>query len=136
MRTKCHAPTAVLMTLGFMLAACDNGSPNAPTSPSCAYTLSPSSLSFGASGGTSAVNVTTASQCTWSAVSDRGWMSITSGSSGTGDGVVNVSVTPNPSEALRTGTLTIAGQSVSVQEEGLGVCALEIWPSGASYNKD
>jgi hypothetical protein len=47
-----------------------------------------------------------------------------------------VSLTANPSEASRTGTLTIAGQTVPVQEEGLGACALEISPSSAAYNKD
>jgi hypothetical protein len=63
-------------------------------------------------------------------------MSITSGASGTGNGVVNVSLTANPSEASRTGVLTIAGQTVSVQEEGLGACTLEISPNSATYNKD
>lgn len=63
-------------------------------------------------------------------------MSISSGASGTGNGVVNVNLTPNASEAPRTGTLTIAGQSVSVQEEGLGACTLELSPASASFNKD
>jgi hypothetical protein len=63
-------------------------------------------------------------------------MSITGAANGTGNGVVNVSLAANPAEAARTGTLTIAGQSVSVQQEGLGACPLEISPSSASYNKD
>jgi hypothetical protein len=63
-------------------------------------------------------------------------MSITSGANGTGNGVVTVSVTANQSEASRTGTLTIAGKSVAVQEEGLGACTVEISPGSASYNKD
>jgi hypothetical protein len=63
-------------------------------------------------------------------------MSITSGASGTGSGMVNVNLTPNPSETTRTGTLTIAGQTVAVQEEGLGACTVEISPSSASFNKD
>jgi hypothetical protein len=127
---------ALLMALAVGLPACDKSSPTDPTPTPCTYTLSTSSLSFGVAGGAGSVNVTTASHCTWSAVSDRGWMSITSGSSGTGNGVVNVTLTANPSEAARTGTLTIAGQSVSVQEEGLGACTLEISPTSASFNKD
>jgi hypothetical protein len=63
-------------------------------------------------------------------------MSITSGANGTGNGVVNVNLTANPSETARGGTLTIAGQSVSVQEEGLGACTIELSPSSASFNKD
>jgi hypothetical protein len=126
----------LLIVLGLAVPACNKSSPTEPTPAPCTFTLSTSSLSFGASGGTGSVNVTTASHCTWTAASDRGWMSITGGSNGTGNGAVNVSLTANPSEGPRTGTLTIAGQSVSVQEEGLGACTLEIAPTGVSMNKD
>ena len=127
---------ALLIAVGSVVAACGHESPTEPTPGPCSYALSTSSLSFGPSGGPGSVHVTAADHCTWTAVSDRAWMSITSGSSGTGNGVVNVNLTANPSEAARTGTLTIAGQSVSVQEEGLGACTLEISPSSASFNKD
>ena len=127
---------APLIVFGAGVASCDKSSPTEPTPAPCSYTLSSSSLTFGASGGTGSVNVTTASHCTWTAISDRGWMSITSGSNGTGTGVVSVSLTPNPSEAARTGTLAIAGQSVAVREEGLGACTIELSPSSASFNKD
>jgi BACON domain-containing protein/all-beta uncharacterized protein len=133
---KTFANVAVLSALGVGFLACGTSSPTQPTPLPCSYSLSPSSLNFGASGGAGSVNVSTTSQCTWTAVSDRGWMSITSGANGTGNGAVNVSVSANSSEASRTGTLTIAGQSVSVQEDGLGACMLEIAPSSASYNKD
>ena len=126
----------LLIAVGSVVAACGHDSPTEPTPAPCSYTLSTSSLSFGPSGGPGSVNVTTASHCTWTALSDRAWMSITSGVSGTGNGVVNVSLAPNPSETVRTGTLTVAGQAVSVQEEGLGGCTLEISPTSASFNKD
>ena len=124
-----------LIVTGLTVAACGKSSPTEPT-PACSYTLSASSLSFGASGGAGTVNVTTASHCTWTAASDRGWMSITSGSNGTGNGAVNVTLTANTSETERTGTLTIAGHAVLVQEEGLGACTLDISPTSASFNKD
>jgi hypothetical protein len=63
-------------------------------------------------------------------------MSITSGASGSGNGAVSVTLTANSNEAGRAGTLTIAGQAVPVQQEGLGACTIEISPSSASYNKD
>ena len=63
-------------------------------------------------------------------------MTITSGSSGTGNGAVSVSLTPNTNVAERTGTLTIAGQSVAVREDGVAPCTLDISPSTATYNKD
>ena len=76
-------------------------------------------------GGSNSVTVTTASHCTWSAASDRGWMTISSGASGTGNGAVTVNVTANPTDAVRTGTLTIAGQSVSVREDSAERCTIE-----------
>jgi hypothetical protein len=113
-----------------------NGSPTQPTPGPCTYSLSASSLSFGASGGSGSVTVTAGSQCTWTATSDRGWMSISSGASGTGNGVVSVSLTPNTNTTERTGTLTIAGQSVAVREDGVAPCTLDISPASASFGKD
>ena len=136
MRRNPYTAFVLLIIVGFNLSACDSSSPTEPTPAPCTYNLSPLSLSFGASGGSSSVNVATASRCTWTAASDRGWMSITGGSTGTGNGVVTVSVTPNPGDASRSGTLTIAGQSLPVQEEGAGACTVEISPSQASFNKD
>lgn len=126
----------LLLALGVVATSCDSSSPTKPSPGPCTFTLSPSSLSLGPSGGPASVTVTAASHCTWTATSDRGWMSITSGASGTGNGAVNVSLTANSSEAARTGTLTIAGQAVSVVEEGLGSCAIEISPGSTSVGKD
>lgn len=133
---KSLIPLVLLIATGSVVAGCGHDSPTEPSPGPCTFTLAATSLSLGASGGPGSVNVTTASHCTWSAASDRGWMSITSGASGTGSGVVNVSLTANSSEAARTGTLTVAGQNVAVTQEGLGACALEISPSSASFNKD
>src|SRR5687768_9844997 len=64
MREKSPVYFVLLIALALALPACDNGSPTEPTEP-CTYTLSPPSLSFGASGGSGSVNVTSASHCTW-----------------------------------------------------------------------
>jgi Viral BACON domain/Putative binding domain, N-terminal len=125
----------VVLIVGF--SACgENGSPTEPTAGPCSYSVSPSSLSFGASGGAGSVTVSAGAQCTWTASSDRGWMSITSGASGAGNGVVSVSLTPNTNTTERTGTLTIAGQSVAVREDGQASCTIDISPANASFGKD
>jgi len=85
-------------------------------SVACTYSISPSSQSFTASGGTGSVSVTTQSGCGWTAVSNASWTTITSGSSGTGSGTVNYSVASTTS--ARTGTMTIAGQTFTVSQEG------------------
>ena len=130
-------PIALLIAMAFSAPGCDKKSPIEPSPPpACTYTLSTSSLSVAAAGVSAAVNVNTASNCTWSAASDRGWMTITSGSSGSGNGVVNVDLTPNPNETVRTGTLTIAGLSVAVSQDGVPGCSITISPDRASFLKD
>ena len=126
---------ATLIPLSVPLWACDTSSPTQPSPPpACTFSLSKISLSFGAVGGADSVTVTTGNNCTWSATSDRGWMSITSGGSGTG--VVQIAVAANPDQTERTGTLVIAGQTVSVKQDPLGPCTIDITPASASYSKD
>jgi hypothetical protein len=135
MRT--HSSQYFVLFVGLVTAflACGTNSPTEPTPTTCTYTLSTTSLSFGAAGGSGSVTVAAASQCTWTATSDRGWMSV-AGASGSGGGTVNVTVTPNSTIGVRTGTLTVAGQAVSVRQDGLEPCTLDISPSTASFTKD
>ena len=63
------------------------------------------------------VKVTTISGCTWTATSNASWLTITSGASGTGSGDVTYSVAAN-SGGVRTGTLTIADQTLTVTQQG------------------
>lgn len=127
----------VPFALLVVLVNCGTKSPNEPPPPACTYTLSPSTLSFDSSGGSASVTVTTAAQCAWTAASDRGWISITTGASSTGNGVVSVTVASNPNTDARTGTLTIAGQAVPVvQQAAAPVCSYEISPTSAAYSKD
>lgn len=71
----------------------------------CTYSISPTSKTFFASGGKGSVNVTTQSECPWNAVSSVDWITITSGSSGTGNGTVKYTVAANTLTTLRTGTI-------------------------------
>jgi hypothetical protein len=92
------------------------------TSVSCTYSISPTSQSFNSSGGTGSVDVTTQSGCSWTAISNVSWITITSGSSGTGNGTVNYSVSTNTG-SQRTGTITIAGETFTVTQEGITECS-------------
>jgi hypothetical protein len=75
--------------------------------------ISPSSMTFAAIGGAATVNVELPTACGWTATSNSSFISITSGATGTGNGSVNFSVSSNPG-AIRTGSLSIAGQKFSV----------------------
>jgi len=84
---------------------------------SCSYSLPAFNQSFGSTAASGTVNVVTTAGCGWSASSNVSWISITAGSSGTGNGTVSYSVAAD-SGASRTGTLSIAGQTYTVSQTG------------------
>ncbi len=83
-------------------------------STSCTYSLSSSSASVGPGSGNAAVNVLATSGCSWTAVSNASWLTITAGSSGSGDGTVDYSFAANAGDIALSGTLTIAGQTFTI----------------------
>ncbi len=100
--------------------------PPAAVAPPCTYSLSASSVSLTAAGGSGSVNVSVAAGCPWTAVSNTGWAQVTGGSSGTGNGTVSYSVNPNAGVSSVSGTMTIAGQMFTINEAGAAP------PSGGS----
>ena len=86
--------------------------------PACAsVSLSPGSDEFAATSALGVVTVTTPSSsiCSWTAASNDSWITITSGSSGSGNGTVGYSVAANNGFA-RTGTITIGGQTFTLTQ--------------------
>jgi len=128
--------SVVSIALLVPTAACDHTPAAQPTPLPCTYTLSTVALSFGATGGSGSVAVTTAVGCAWTATSDRAWISIVSSASGTGNGTVEVSVAANVSTGERAGTLTIAGQPVAVHVAALAVepCTFDLSPASATFD--
>jgi hypothetical protein len=84
----------------------------------CSYTVAPTTLQVPDASSTQTINVTTASYCSWTAAVTTGgsWLTITSGASDMGNGSVKVSVDRNQA-AARTGTLTIAGKVVTINQD-------------------
>ncbi len=99
----------------------------------CVYTLSSYSQSFGRYAGTGTVTVTSVTGCTWTAASNNSWISITSGSSGSGTGTVGYSVSTNNTGAPRTGTMIIAGQTFTVTQAAQPTCTLAVSPNIVPY---
>jgi hypothetical protein len=86
----------------------------------CAYGLSLAPGPFVSNGGTGSFTVTAnSSVCGWTAVSNSNWISVTSGNAGSGSGAVSFSVDLNTGPA-RTGTISIAGQIFTINQQGLG----------------
>ena len=69
-----------------------------------------------AAGGTRAINVSTASGCSWTARSHDSWITITAAASGSGNEAVRFTVARNNGKK-RNGSLTIAGHNVKVEQE-------------------
>lgn len=93
----------------------------------CDVTLAPTGVSAGAAASTGLVGVATGSTCTWSATSSAAWLTVTSGGSGTGNGIVGYAVTANTG-AARTASLTIGGRQFSVQQAAPG-CTVSLSPT-------
>ena len=102
----------------------------------CSYLIGPTSLYFSSSGSTGSVNVAAGGSCGWTAVSNDSWIVITSPSSATGAGAINFAFQDNVSGAARQGTLSVAGQTVFiVQDGGLGAdCTYALAPSQQSIS--
>ena len=81
-----------------------------------APTISSSSASFAANGGSGTFNVTSVGTCGWIAESSASWLTITAGSAGTGNGSVSYSVAPNLTAAIRNATLVVGGQTFTVYQ--------------------
>lgn len=100
---------------------------------SCTYTTNPTNITASASGIIGNINVTTQSGCAWNTSNTLGWASIVSGSSGTGNGTVVYSVSPNTGSA-RTGALIIAGQTVSIAQQAATQCTYSLNSVSNSFN--
>jgi hypothetical protein len=79
--------------------------------------ISPTNQSFPIPGGTGNINITAQGGCTWMATSNTSWLTITSGSSGAGNGTIAFNVAANPL-IPRTGTITINNQTFTVTQAG------------------
>jgi hypothetical protein len=84
----------------------------------CTYAVSPGpALTIPASGGASfSLNITTTSNCSWTAAASEPWVKISSGA-GTGSKSVTFSVLENPATQTRPATITIAGKVVTINQE-------------------
>ena len=92
--------------------------PGGGGSTNCTFSINPTNAVFGAAGGSDSASVTASNGCAWTAVSNDSFITITSGTNGTGNGTVNYTVAANTSTNDLTGTMTIAGQTYTVTEAG------------------
>ncbi len=88
-----------------------------PPAP-CSYALSSTARSGAATASTGTLSVTAGTGCAWAAASDAGWLTVTSGASGSGNGSIGYSVAGNSTSSQRVGRLTIAGATFTFTQAG------------------
>jgi subtilisin family serine protease len=81
----------------------------------CSFNLSASSVNVRTKGGYYSVNMTAPANCDYSIKSNVNWIKVSGADTASGNGSVTVRVGVNPT-VTRTGTLTIAGQTVTVTQ--------------------
>jgi hypothetical protein len=101
----------------------------------CMYSVSPTTISVPAGGGTASVNVSTGAECTWTASAGQSFVSIVGSGAGSGPGVVSFTVPANAFGGVRTATLTVAGRSVSITQ-AQGDCVSAVSPSIADFSAE
>ena len=101
----------------------------------CIYTLNAASVTLAARGGSKNVSVKVkGSDCSWTAVSNDSFITITSGSSGTGNGKVDYTVPGNTNTTALSGTMTIAGETFTVNQAA-GGCTLKLSPKAGKSKR-
>jgi subtilisin family serine protease len=88
--------------------------------PPNSYTLNPAITSFTFQGGVRTIQVTAQNaSCLWQARSNANWIAVLNPAPDTGNGVVNIQVLPHFGFGPRVGTVTIAGRTLTVVQNGL-----------------
>jgi CSLREA domain-containing protein/uncharacterized repeat protein (TIGR01451 family) len=95
--------------------------------------ISPTSQDFAIAGGTGNISVTFPAGCGWTAVSNETWITINSGSSGLGNGMVTYTVAANGTGSPRSGTVTVAGLTFTVNQSVMA-CSYSLPSTSASFN--
>ncbi len=85
-------------------------------SSGCTFALSAPSTTIPQNGGSGSVNVIAGAGCSWTAVSQDPFIVVTAGAAGNGNGTVQFTVQARMSGGPRSGTILIAGQTFTVNQ--------------------
>lgn len=103
----------------------------AVATPDCTYSLSSTTESVTAAGGTGAITVTAPSGCSWTATSSATWLTVTAGATGSGNGTVQYSAAAHTGTSPRSASLTVATRTVTVNQAAAAppTCSFTVTPS-------
>jgi len=101
------APRSGTLTVGGQVVTVNQ------STGSCTYSVTPSTVVAPFTGLNSSIAVVTGSGCPWTATSTLPWIVVTSGGM---SGLGSISFTVQATTAPRTGTFTVAGQTVTINQ--------------------
>jgi hypothetical protein len=125
----------VLLTSFIVGAGCGRKSPVQPT-PDCSASLTVDRGTFDPAGGTGTATLAIGSGCVWAAASSAGWITLIGDTTGRGAAAIPFTVVATTAEADRTGTITAAGESVSILQHGTpapATCTYDVSPDMAAF---
>jgi hypothetical protein len=94
---------------------------------SCSYTISPTSQSVAAGGGSGSIAVSTTSGCSWGASTQASWILLGT-TSGAGNGNVAFTVAANDTTSQRSATISAAGRTFTVSQAAAS-CTYAVAPT-------
>lgn len=86
----------------------------APNSASCTYAVTPTALPVAPRQTIQSLLIGTQAGCAWTMSSGVAFVTISGATSGAGNGIVTVTIAPNPRRVVRTGTLTLTSPATSI----------------------
>jgi hypothetical protein len=109
---------ASLAALLLVAEAC-GGSPTT-SSGGCQVISGNTTTTFSAAGGSASISIGTSANCTWGAVSNAAFLTVTQGASGAGNGTIQFTVAANVG-AQRTAALTITDTATTVADTVINI---------------
>lgn len=108
-------------------------SSRAPSRPAaCTYAVSPATQTIASTAGTGTIAVTADNGCTWTAATSATFLTITSGRTGYGNGIVAYSFTAYTGSTSRTANVTIGDKTVTITQ--VGRCTFTVTPTSKTFS--
>jgi hypothetical protein len=103
-----------------------------PSSDRCAISIPSTPPPLSASGGTGSLAVSSDRECVWTVTSEAAWLSVTSESSGQGNGTVTYAAGSNPVPTMRRGMLQVGSARAEIQQAA-APCQFTVTPAALSF---
>lgn len=126
-------PTAATRTGTLTIAGQTHTVTQQPGAAVCVSQVSPSQVAVSGAGGTIAVTVRAGPGCQWTAASNVSWIKV-GNFTGTASGTATFTVDPNPATTPRSGSVSVGGQTVSVNQAAGGAADVPVIHNGGIVN--